>query len=92
MHWLFAMGDTLPANLLRTLAVLATHPTSWPRSAPSWRARISVAPRAIAGSDYLAGCILEAMRLWPTTPLFGRVASQDVRFPSGACCPPAPRC
>ena len=25
IHWLFAMGDTLPTNLFRALALLATH-------------------------------------------------------------------
>lgn len=37
--------------------------------------------------DYLAGRLLEAMRLWPTTALFGRVATREVEFPNGAVLP-----
>ena len=66
VHWLFAMGDTLPANLMRTLALLATHPDE-----------------VQADQEHLAACLQEAMRLWPTTPMFGRVALEDVRFPNG---------
>jgi len=87
VHWLFAMGDTLPANLFRTLALLATHPLQLGEV----RAELSGAdladPAGVAGLDYLAGCLQEAMRLWPTTPLFGRVAVREVRFPTGAVLP-----
>jgi cytochrome P450 len=38
---------------------------------------------ALAGLDFLGGCILDTMRLWPTTPLFGRVTTRDVEFPGG---------
>ena len=69
IHWLFAMGDTLPANLFRALGLLATHPDALER------ARLE--------PDYLAGCILEAMRLWPTTALFGRVQAEDYRWVNG---------
>ncbi|KAA1419281.1 cytochrome P450 [Nocardioides humilatus] len=83
IHWLFAMGDTLPANLMRALAVLATH------SKVLGVARSEVAGKdltdveTVAGSTYLAGCILEAMRLWPTTALFGRVQAEEVRWANG---------
>jgi cytochrome P450 len=83
VHWLFAMGDTLPANLFRTLMLLATHPE------PLHEVRAEVAEidlndaGGLARLDYLGGCILDTMRLWPTTPLFGRVASRDVEFPGG---------
>lgn len=83
IHWLFAMGDTLPTNLHRTLAVLATHPE------PLHEARVEVDAADltnaadVAGLDYLGGCILDTMRLWPTTPLFGRVTTRDVEFPGG---------
>ena len=80
IHWLFAMGDTLPTNLFRALALLATHPE------PRARVRAEVASgdlETIAGASYLAGCILEAMRLWPTTGLFGRVQTEEVRWTNG---------
>jgi cytochrome P450 len=83
VHWLFAMGDTLPANLFRALALLATHPAAlavvraeFDEAAPSEAA-------AAAAATYTAGCLLDAMRLWPTTSLFGRVLTEDHRFPNG---------
>jgi cytochrome P450 len=69
IHWMFAMGDTLPANLFRTLGLLATHEGSL--------------EKARSDADYLAGCIFEAMRLWPTTALFGRVQAEDYRWVNG---------
>ena len=69
IHWLFAMGDTLPANLFRALALLAAHPDAL--------------DHARADDEYLAGCIFEAMRLWPTTALFGRVQAEDYRWVNG---------
>jgi cytochrome P450 len=87
VHWLFAMGDTLPANLLRTLALLATHPDDLAALRSALDGEDLERPETIAGQHYLAGCIQEAMRLWPTTQLFGRVATEDVRFPTGAVLP-----
>jgi cytochrome P450 len=75
VHWLFAMGDTLPANLTRTLAVLAGHPLQLAEV------------RADASGEFLAGCIQDTMRLWPTTALFGRVTEVDVRFANGELVP-----
>lgn len=91
IHWLFAMGDTLPANLYRTLALLSAHPDALAKvraesagvGPDDSRAVGAGAAEAAAGSAYLAGCILEAMRLWPTTSLFGRVQAEDVRWKNG---------
>ena len=87
VHWLFAMGDTLPANLLRALALLATHPDQLLEVLDQLEGKDLARPETIADQTYLAGCIQEAMRLWPTTQLFGRVAVEDVRFPRGAVLP-----
>lgn len=87
VHWLFAMGDTLPANLMRALALLATHPDQLSQVRDTLAGADVGSPEDVAGLDYLAGCIQEAMRLWPTTPMFGRVALEDVRFPSGKVLP-----
>ncbi|NMN96876.1 cytochrome P450 [Antrihabitans stalactiti] len=76
VHWLFAMGDTLPANVFRTLAVLATH-----------RPQLAVVRKELTGADlesaegvaqldYLAACLQDTMRLWPTTPMFARVTAR----------------
>jgi cytochrome P450 len=87
VHWLFAMGDTLPANLLRTLAALATHPDALAAVRQGLAGKDLGRPETITDQLYLAGCIQEAMRLWPTTQLFGRVTTEDVRFPTGAVLP-----
>jgi cytochrome P450 len=72
-HWLFASGDTLAANAFRALALLATHPGE--------------RERALADERYLGGCLSEAMRLWPTTPLLSRLALRETRLPGGAVVP-----
>lgn len=82
IHWLFAMGDTLPTNLFRAIALLATHPDQRAKAI----AEVESDPtdiHVIAGASYLAGCLLEAMRIWPTTALFGRVQTEDVRWKNG---------
>jgi cytochrome P450 len=87
IHWLFAMGDTLAANAFRALAVLSTHSEQLDEvKAEMAKADLSTA-EGIASLRYLAGCLTEAMRLWPTTQLFGRVATRDVEFPGGAVLP-----
>jgi cytochrome P450 len=83
IHWLFAMGETLPANLVRTLAVLAGHPVQLAEVRAELKGKRLVHPRTVTRATYLAGCIQDTMRLWPTTPLFGRVTTHDVQFPQG---------
>ncbi len=87
IHWLFAMGDTLPANLFRTLAVLAGHPLQLAEVRAELAGKRLTTVKTVAGATYLAGCIQETMRLWPTTGLFGRVTTTDVRFPNGELVP-----
>jgi cytochrome P450 len=87
IHWLFAMGDTLAANAFRTLAVLASHPLQLAEVRAESDGLDLDDPKMIAGLEYLAGCLQDTMRLWPTTQLFGRVALEDVRFPTGAVLP-----
>jgi len=64
-HWMFAMRDTLATNVYRALAVIAAQP--------------EIERRALEDLEgpYLAGCLQEAMRLWPTTPLLAREATRD---------------
>jgi cytochrome P450 len=87
IHWLFAMGDTLPANLFRTIGVLAGHPLQLAEVRAELKDKSLMDAKAIAGAAYLAGCIQDAMRLWPTTALFGRVTTEDIRFPNGELVP-----
>jgi len=84
VHWLFAMGDTLAANAFRALALLASHPEQLAEVRHALEGVDFAEPKGVASQEYLAGCIQEAMRLWPTTALFGRVALEDVTFPNGA--------
>ncbi len=87
VHWMFALKANEAANVLRALAVLATHPEQQ-REARSEIAGADLSTAAgVASLDYLGGCLLEAMRLWPTVGLLVKVAHRDVTFPSGAVLP-----
>lgn len=87
VHWMFAMGDTLAANTFRTLGVLSSHDEQLTEvKAEMAQADIGSAA-GIATLEYLAGCLFDTMRLWPTTQLFGRVTARDVEFPNGAVLP-----
>jgi cytochrome P450 len=69
IHWMFAMGDTLAINLWRCLALLGSHPDI-----------LATAQTRINGGDaheYLTGCLCEAMRLWPSTPVLARTLTRD---------------
>jgi hypothetical protein len=62
-HWLFAF-DAMGATIMRALAVLAGDPTMLAR------ARSEVAGDALnplQAWPYLRACVLETLRLWPTT-------------------------
>ena len=87
VHWLMAMGDTLSANTLRALAALATHPEQRAEARKEIAAADISTPQGVASLKYLAGCLLEAMRLWPTTGLFARVSTRDIEFPNGSVLP-----
>ena len=76
-HWIFAMKGTLALNCAYATALIAAN-----REAQQ-RVRDAVAdadlsdPGTVDGLDYLEGCLREAMRLWPTTPLIVRAARRD---------------
>ena len=87
VHWMFALGDTLAANVFRTLGVLSSHDEQLAEvNAEMADADIGSAA-GIAKLEYLAGCLYETMRLWPTTQLFGRVTTREVEFPNGGTLP-----
>lgn len=87
IHWLFAMGDTLAANVFRALNALAAHGEQRYEVEVEMANRDIMSGPGIASLDYLAGCLFETMRLWPATSMFGRVAIRDVEFPNGAVLP-----
>ena len=70
VHWMFAMNETLAANTVRALALIAAHN----ETQQSLRAEIREAhnPHTIDRMSLLGGCLQEAMRLWPTTPVLLR--------------------
>jgi cytochrome P450 len=82
-HWLFALGDTLPINAFRTLALLATHQQQRGRAEEELAAAgpDGLATAAgVAGLAYLRACLEEAMRLWPTTPLLSRETLEETSW------------
>jgi cytochrome P450 len=90
-HWLFALQDTLSANALRTLALLASHGEQRAEldaelaAADGDRQALGSAA-VVAGLSYLRGCLQETMRLWPTTPLLTRETLVDLTW-NGAVVP-----
>ena len=70
-HWLFAMQDTLALNCFRALALLCTHPEQKALAAVELKRK---------RMPYLAACLQEAMRLYPTTPLLSRELLVDVAW------------
>lgn len=78
-QWLFAFDAAAWASY-RALALLATHPEQLRR-----------AQREVAGRDlsvpqdlpFLRACVLESVRLWPTTPAVLRETTARTRWPGG---------
>jgi cytochrome P450 len=71
-HWIFAMRDTLGANAYRALAVIVADRLVEDRVRDELDGADLGDPAAVDGLRYLEGCLQEAMRLWPTTPLLAR--------------------
>ncbi|MFJ9787778.1 cytochrome P450 [Amycolatopsis sp. NPDC101161] len=79
-HWLFAF-DAAGMVTFRTLALLATHPAALERA----RAELPDAdPAQPQQLSYLRACVLEAVRLWPTTPMILRETTEETAWgPAG---------
>ncbi|MDV7132957.1 cytochrome P450 [Williamsia muralis] len=71
-HWLFAF-DAAGIAMSRALALLATHPEQMQR-ALSEVGSDGAEPRTY---DFLRDCMLESVRLWPTTPSILRDTTAD---------------
>jgi cytochrome P450 len=72
-QWLFAF-DPAGMATFRTLALLSSHP------AQAQRARAEIASSSdavVAELPYLRACVLESLRLWPTTPLVLRESLEE---------------
>ncbi len=77
-HWMFAMRDTLGANAYRALAMIVSDPAVEQRVRAELGEVEVIDPAAVAGLGYLEGCLQEAMRLWPTSPLLARETTREV--------------
>jgi cytochrome P450 len=77
-HWMFAMRDTLGANTYRALATIVADPEVTRRVRQELDVRDLDDGSAYAELTYLEGCLQEAMRLWPTTPLLARETTREV--------------
>ncbi|MEV5719143.1 cytochrome P450 [Amycolatopsis mediterranei] len=76
-HWLFAF-DAAGMATYRTLALLASHP------AEQERARTDIEGTEPAQLSYLRACVLDAVRLWPTTPMILRETTEETSWgPAG---------
>ncbi len=76
-HWMFAMRDTLGANAYRALAGIVADSSVLSRVLSELEGVDLNDPSAIDGLTYLDGCLQEAMRLWPTTPLLARETTRE---------------
>lgn len=77
-HWLFAME---PAGItaMRALTLLAAHPAE----AEKAQAEVSVIDNPGSDLPYLRACILETLRLYPTTPVILRQTTQETAWSNG---------
>jgi cytochrome P450 len=76
-QWLFAF-DAAGMALLRALAVLATHPGHMARALDD----ANDVEQALL-RPYLRACVLESVRLWPTTPTILRETTEDTTWRNG---------
>jgi cytochrome P450 len=75
-HWMFAMRDTLLMNVVQTFILLSQHP--WSVSLIRDRVSGEVNAEGIQSAREIEWCVLEAMRLWPTTPILARRSLHDI--------------
>jgi len=69
-HWMFAAWETLAINTVRALALILAHPHAEQRVRQEMAGTDTTSAAGIHRLDYLEACLQEAMRLWPTTPVF----------------------
>ena len=79
-HWIFATRDTLAMNVARALAAIVADESVLERAREELDGADLWDARAIDGMRYLEGCLAEAMRLWPTTPLLARETTREVEL------------
>jgi cytochrome P450 len=78
-QWLFAFDPAAMATF-RALALLATHPDQAERACAEATGGVAAAR---PHRPFLRACILESLRLWPTTPLILRQTTRDTEWENG---------
>jgi cytochrome P450 len=71
-HWIFAMNDTLATNTVCALALISSHPDKEGQIRKEMDQVDLSSAQGIDQLKYLEGCVQEAMRIWPSTPLLVR--------------------
>ncbi|WP_111412251.1 cytochrome P450 [Billgrantia lactosivorans] len=79
-QWLFAF-DPAGMATFRTLALLAAHPEAARRAR---REAASLERQTTPELPYLRACVLESLRLWPTTPMLLRQSTETTLWENGA--------
>ncbi|WP_201260767.1 cytochrome P450 [Embleya scabrispora] len=83
-HWLFAY-DAAAIAAYNALTLLAAHPAYADRARNEQARRDPADPQGIAAAQELRACVLESLRLWPTTLVILRDATHGDRLaPGGA--------
>jgi cytochrome P450 len=77
-QWLFAFEPAGMATF-RTLALLATHPGHLAKA----KAEVQEDTTERRHLPFLRACVLESLRLWPTTPMILRQSTREVQWPDG---------
>lgn len=78
-QWLFAFDPAAMATY-RALALLAAHPEQADRAREEIR---RAGERGRHHLPFLRACVLESLRLWPTTPLVLRETTRETRWERG---------
>jgi cytochrome P450 len=78
-QWLFAF-DPAGMTTFRALALLAAHPFHAATAREEFSGRTGVAREKL---PFLRSCILESLRLWPTTPLVLRQSLRETTWETG---------
>lgn len=86
-HWMFALKSTLSANTAAALALIAAHPAIAEGLQQELEEMVAGSAPKLAACGQLRGCLEEAMRLWPTTPLILRQALKNDRLGQEAITP-----
>ena len=76
-HWMFALWETLATNTVRALALIVSHHAVEQSVRQEMAAADLATAEGINSLKYLEGCVQEAMRLWPTTPMLLRQVIED---------------